>query len=165
MAYRSRPGMTAPWSALLTTAAFVWAAGSALAQTPPPAGSDPGTAPPPPPGQPATAPPPAASVHRSGLPPAIDAVIAKGMAKVPADRYRAAGDFARALARALTEPAASPPPPAATVPLPSTAGMQTVPLARPPTTPPPPPPNRRPSNPTAPRRATPRCCPAEPDSR
>jgi len=86
-----------------------------------------------------TEPPPAASAARSGLPPALDAVIVRGMAKRPADRYQSAGEFAKALARARTAPVATSPPPAMTVPLPPppAAGMATVAFTRPPTPPPP----------------------------
>jgi len=66
-----------------------------------------------------TAPPPRLSAARSGLPPALDGVIARGMAKHPAERYASSGEFARALARALTGAApALALPPAPTVPLP-----------------------------------------------
>jgi len=37
---------------------------------------------------------------REMLPPAVDAVIARGLARIPADRYQSAGDFAAALAEA-----------------------------------------------------------------
>jgi serine/threonine-protein kinase len=47
------------------------------------------------------APPPAPSELRPDLPPAIDAVIARGMAKCPAERFESAGQLARACARAL----------------------------------------------------------------
>src|SRR5262249_35247834 len=48
-------------------------------------------------------PPPTASDKRKGLPPAIDAVIAKGMAKDPADRYENCTKFFEAASDALAE--------------------------------------------------------------
>jgi len=47
-------------------------------------------------------PPPSASEARAGLGAGVDAAIAGAMAKVPDDRFQSAGDFARALAAALT---------------------------------------------------------------
>jgi serine/threonine-protein kinase len=47
--------------------------------------------------------PPAASVRNRALPPAVDAVLARGMAKRPEDRWPTAQDFAQALDSALTE--------------------------------------------------------------
>ena len=48
------------------------------------------------------APPPSLALARPELPPAIDAVIAKAMAKTPEARYRSGGELARALAEAAT---------------------------------------------------------------
>ncbi|ETW24767.1 serine/threonine-protein kinase [Mycobacterium gastri] len=47
---------------------------------------------------------PQASAARSGIPKGLDAVIARGMAKRPEDRYASAGDFARAAHDALSDP-------------------------------------------------------------
>ncbi|OOK80468.1 putative serine/threonine-protein kinase pknH [Mycobacterium kansasii] len=47
---------------------------------------------------------PQASAVRSGIPKGLDAVIARGMAKRPEDRYASAGDFARAAHDALSDP-------------------------------------------------------------
>ncbi|WP_086840841.1 serine/threonine-protein kinase [Amycolatopsis kentuckyensis] len=52
-----------------------------------------------------TAPPPLLSRARPGLPAALDAVVARGMAKNPADRHRTAGAFADAVQAAITAPA------------------------------------------------------------
>jgi serine/threonine-protein kinase len=49
--------------------------------------------------------PPAASERNRALPPAVDAVLARGMAKRPEQRWPTAQDFAQALEAALTEPA------------------------------------------------------------
>jgi serine/threonine-protein kinase len=51
--------------------------------------------------------PPSLSALRPGLPPAVDAVIARAMAKSPDERYGTCGQFAAALRKALT--AATPP--------------------------------------------------------
>src|SRR5690349_15489411 len=52
--------------------------------------------------------PPAASERNRALPPAVDAVLARGMAKRPEQRWPTAQDFAQALEAALTEPATRP---------------------------------------------------------
>ncbi len=59
-------------------------------------------------------PPPALASVRAGLPAALDAVIARGMAKHPADRHPSASAFAADIRAALTPPAqpAPVPPPA-----------------------------------------------------
>ncbi len=52
--------------------------------------------------------PPAASERNRALPPAVDAVLARGMAKRPEQRWPTAEAFAQALEAALTEPATRP---------------------------------------------------------
>jgi eukaryotic-like serine/threonine-protein kinase len=52
--------------------------------------------------------PPAASERNRALPPAVDAVLARGMAKRPEDRWPTAQDFAQALDTALTEASTKP---------------------------------------------------------
>lgn len=50
---------------------------------------------------------PSARRLRDGLPPAVDAVLSRGLARAPADRFRTAGEFGDALTAAFRGPAAS----------------------------------------------------------
>ncbi|MGW6442218.1 protein kinase domain-containing protein [Lentzea sp. NPDC055074] len=74
--------------------------------------------------------PPKASPLNPAVPAALDAVIAKGMAKDPADRYATAGALARAAAQALAAPV-TPPATSPTTPL----GGAVAPAAHPATPP------------------------------
>jgi protein kinase-like protein len=56
------------------------------------------------------APPPRPSVRNPALPEALDAVLARGLAKQPGDRYRSAGELVREARRAFTLGAALPRP-------------------------------------------------------
>jgi TolB-like protein/tRNA A-37 threonylcarbamoyl transferase component Bud32/tetratricopeptide (TPR) repeat protein len=61
-------------------------------------------------------PPPSLTTSRAGLPPVLDAIVAKALAKAPADRYQSAAAMAEALGR-LTDASAS-----GAVPVASSAG-------------------------------------------
>lgn len=63
--------------------------------------------------------PPSASAARPGLPPAVDAVLAKGLAKRPQDRFGSCAEFAAAAREAVEQPA-----------------TQTIPMAQHPVSPP-----------------------------
>ncbi|MFJ7211623.1 protein kinase [Amycolatopsis sp. NPDC098790] len=83
------------------------------------------------------APPPVPSRERPGVPPALDAVVARGMAKNPADRYPTARAFAEAVRTALAAPATPHPTWQKTLPGPVTP--LATPAALPPTLAAPPP--------------------------
>jgi hypothetical protein len=68
--------------------------------------------------------PPAASVRNRALPSAVDAVLARGMAKRPDQRWPSAQDFAHALESALREPARATAPTRAAAPVRATAAMR-----------------------------------------
>ncbi|TDH49148.1 serine/threonine protein kinase [Mycobacterium eburneum] len=100
-----------------------------------------------------TTPPPRPSSVNPAVPVGFDAVIARGMAKNPAERYGSAAELARAALDAVDTPTAAPPPVSAPQPLPNHSAGHAVspPEPRPesftPPTPPPSPPwwRRRPA--------------------
>jgi serine/threonine-protein kinase len=63
--------------------------------------------------------PPLASGLAEGIPPALDAVLARGMAKDPNDRFKSAGELAAAARQAVLAGAATAPPPATERPAPA----------------------------------------------
>ncbi|MFJ4652273.1 protein kinase [Nocardia sp. NPDC088792] len=77
-------------------------------------------------------PPPPVSPLRQGLPRALDGVLARALAKRPADRYRSCVEFAAAVERALSTPPVPPRPPTPVRPQPIVA-QQPVVAPRPPT--------------------------------
>lgn len=67
-------------------------------------------------------PPPRLSEHRSGSPAALDAVIARALAKDPSDRYRSCSELVREARAAIGVETARPEPPAAAAPPAAYAG-------------------------------------------
>ncbi|WP_019204282.1 serine/threonine-protein kinase [Tsukamurella sp. 1534] len=76
--------------------------------------------------------PPRISQIRAGVPPAVDAVVARGLAKTPGERFATCKEFSNALRSAMTAPAGRPvprqvPPPGPGVPPPAQARPGYVP--------------------------------------
>ncbi|MEV4238058.1 protein kinase [Nocardia sp. NPDC050408] len=78
--------------------------------------------------------PPRASRAVEGIPPALDAVIARGMAKEPGERYASAGGFAAAAGAALGGPASELPAPPVAAPVTSGGPTRVMTAVGPPPT-------------------------------
>jgi serine/threonine protein kinase len=106
-------------------------------------------------------PPPLATAQRAGLPPAVDRVLARGLAKSPAERYPSCGELARELGAALGLPeygaaeGARPPGRAATELASPGRAHPAMPSGRPPYQPTTPPPYQPAAGPTWPPAAGP----------
>ncbi|HEV2242318.1 MAG TPA: protein kinase [Streptosporangiaceae bacterium] len=108
-----------------------------------------------------SAPPPLLTARRAGLPAAVDRVLARALAKSPAQRYASCGELARELGAALGLPgyaagdAARPPGRAATEPASPGRATPATPSGRPPYQPAAPPPYQPAAGPTWPPAAEP----------